>query len=312
MAVPPTDRGRRARFNAAATLNGFRTGALLARLIPGVVADGLATPLGFGASFANVERRAMIERHLRRVNPQWSPLRLRRAVQEAFDSYARYWIESLRLPNLSARTVDRGIELTGFAQVEQALEAGTGAILALPHLGGWEWAGRWLGDQEYRVTVIVEQVDPPEVFDWFVKLRNDLGMNVVPLGAGAGRAVLKALAANEIVCLLSDRDIQGGGIEVDFFGERTTMPAGPATLGIRAGAPVFPVAVYFTRRVNGHHALVRPPIPMERRGKLREDVTRVTQALADELEYLVRRAPEQWHLFQPNWPSDPGYGEGSG
>ena len=33
----------------------------------------------------------------------------------------------------------------------------------------------------------------------------------------------------------------------------------------------------------------------------------MTQYLARELEYLIRRAPEQWHLFQPNWPSDPGY-----
>ena len=66
--------------------------------------------------------------------------------------------------------------------------------------------------------------------------------------------------------------------------------------------------MYFTRQVNGHHAIVRPPIPMDRQGSLREDVARVTQALAGDLEYLIRRAPEQWHLFQPNWPSDPGYG----
>ena len=48
---------------------------------------------------------------------------------------------------------------------------------------------------------------------------------------------------------------------------------------------------------------------MERQGGLREDVARITQDLAHELEALIRRAPEQWHLFQPNWPSDPGYGE---
>ena len=28
---------------------------------------------------------------------------------------------------------------------------------------------------------------------------------------------------------------------------------------------------------------------------------------AAELELLIRRAPSQWHMFQPNWPSDPGY-----
>lgn len=94
---------------------------------------------------------------------------------------------------------------------------------------------------------------------------------------------------------------------MDFFGERTTLPAGPATLGFRAGAPVLPTAVYFTERTDGHFALVRPPLPAVRHGKLRDDVARVTQYLADELEFLIRRHPEQWHLFQPNWPSDPGY-----
>ena len=47
----------------------------------------------------------------------------------------------------------------------------------------------------------------------------------------------------------------------------------------------------------------------EKVGGLREQVAAGTQALAIELEGLIRRAPEQWHLFQPNWPSDPGYAE---
>jgi len=37
-------------------------------------------------------------------------------------------------------------------------------------------------------------------------------------------------------------------------------------------------------------------------------VARVTQLVADDLERLIRRAPQQWHLFQPNWPSDTGPG----
>ncbi len=308
MVDPAARRSPFQRWSDAVTVGGYRTGAALARYLPSFVADGLAPPIGFTASFANAERRAMVERHLRRVNPNWPNVKIRQAVQGAFDSYTRYWIESLRLPSLSPRIVDAGMRLTGFSHVTDALERGTGAILALPHLGGWEWAGRWLGDVGHRTTVVVERIDPPELFEWFVDLRRELGMTVVPLGPSAATAVLKALRDNEIVCLLSDRDIQGGGIEVDFFGERTTLPAGPATLGIRAGAPVIPVGVYFTRQVNGHHAIVRPPIPMERQGSLREDVARVTQALAHDLEYLIRRAPEQWHLFQPNWPSDPGYG----
>lgn len=309
MPPPPgtTARNPVERLSAAVAVGGFRAGVLAARLLPGFVADGLATPIGLGASFASAERRAMIERHLRRVDPSLTGGRLRQAVQDAFDSYARYWIESLRLPSLSAATVAAGFTEEGFDHIRAAIDAGTGAMLALPHLGGWEWAGRWLVDEGFRTTVIVERIEPPELFDWFVQWRSQLGMKVVPLGPHAGKEAMRALRGNEVLCLLCDRDIQRGGVPVEFFGERTTLPAGPATLALRTGAPIIPVAVYFTSRVNGHHAVIRPPVAAERDGSLRDDVARVTQALARELEFLIRRAPHQWHLFQPNWPGDPGY-----
>ena len=115
--------------------------------------------------------------------------------------------------------------------------------------------------------------------------------------------MLRALRDNRIVCLLSDRDIEGDGVEVEFFGERTTLPGGPATLALRTGATLLPAAVYF-RPGRDHLGVVRPPIEVERAGRLREDIARITQVLAHELEALIRAAPEQWHLLQPNWPSD--------
>ena len=77
-------------------------------------------------------------------------------------------------------------------------------------------------------------------------------MRIVSLGPSAGREVMAALKRNDVVCLLCDRDIQRTGVEVEFFGETTTMPAGPATLALRTGAPILPTAVYFTDRIDGH------------------------------------------------------------
>ena len=277
--------------------------------MPARVAAGLTAPFGVGANVASRERREMISRHLQRVDPTLGGPQLRRAVREAFDSYAHYWLESFRLPNLSAATVERGFDVDGYDNIVTALDGGNGVILVLPHLGGWEWAGRWIAEQGHQITVVVEKIEPPELFDWFVDLRSALGMHVVPLGVGAGATVMRALNDNHVVCLLADRDLQGGGPEVEFFGEGTTMPAGPATLALRTGAPILPTAVYFTGRVDGHFAWVRPPLAVERVDKrLRDDVQRITQDLAHELEILIRRAPSQWHMFQPNWPSDPGYG----
>ena len=220
----------------------------------------------------------------------------------AFESYARYWLELFQLPAEPERFIG-SITVDGLDHVEAAAEAGRGIITALPHLGGWEAGAAWMTAHGYRLTVVVEPVEPPELFEWFVDVRQALGLDVVALGPDVASAVLRTLRAGDMVCLVCDRDLSGKGVEVEFFGERTTLPAGPATLALRTGAALLPSAVYFTSQ-GGHHAVVRPPIDVERRGRLRDDVTEVTQRLALVLEELIRAAPEQWHLMQPNWPSD--------
>ena len=192
----------------------------------------------------------------------------------------------------------------GVAHIEEARAAGHGVIFVIPHLGGWEWGGAWLAAMGYPVTVVVEALEPPELFEWFADFRRSLGMEVVGVGPAAGTAVMRALRSNHTVCLLSDRNVGGAGAVVEFFGERTELPAGPATLAIRTGAALLPAAVYFDERSGGHLGVIRPPLSTQRTGRLREDVTAITQRIAYALEELIRRAPEQWHLFQPNWPSD--------
>ena len=212
-------------------------------------------------------------------------------------------MESFKLPGLDVHEVARRFRVEGYEHVDAAIKAGAGPILALPHLGGWEWAGFWLAlVPRVKVSAVAEQLNPPELAKWFTDLRSRLGMHIITLGPGAGAEVNRAIRDNHVTCLLCDRHVGGAGVEVTFFGERTVLPAGPATLALRTGAPLLPTAVYFDGI--GHSAIVRPPVPVVREGTLRQDVTRVTQLLADELELLIRRAPEQWHLMQPNWPSD--------
>ena len=290
-------------------VGGYKLGSLLSKGIPGFLSGTVGSLIGVPAAIGMRDKRKMVERHMRRVRPQASSVEIRRLTQQVFDSYARYYLESFRLPTLTSQQVSSSMTVEGYDEnMVPALERGNGVILALPHLGGWEWAGRWAADLGNKMTVVVEPIEPPELFEWFADLRRKFGMTVIPLGPEAGPAVLKSLRNNEVLCLLSDRDITGGGIDVEFFGERTTLPAGPATLALRTGAALLPTAAYFTDRGVGHHGVIGAPMNCERQGKLRADVQRITQDLAYELEKLIRRAPEQWHLLQPNWPSDPGYG----
>jgi KDO2-lipid IV(A) lauroyltransferase len=276
---------------------------LVARTFPSSVLASASRLLARRVARSSPERRVIVEANLRRVYGQLDPLTERRAVDETFESYARYWLESFRLPSLTAAEVDAGFSYRGYEHIEHGRADGSGVIVALPHLGGWEWAAFWLAlIPRVPVTAVVEALEPPELFDWFVEYRRSLGMNVVPVGPDAGREVVKAIRAGDVVCLLCDRDIAGTGMEVVFFGERTTLPAGPATLAFRTGAPLIPCAVFFSDA--GRECVLEPPLVVERQGKLRADIARVTQDLATSLEGLIRRAPEQWHLMEPNWPSD--------
>lgn len=291
-----------ASVRARAAYLAYRAGAEIARVVPAPVAQPAAQVLGRSLALAMPSRRRQVERNLRRAGAgRAGGLALQRAVTDTFGSYGRYWLELFRLPSEVGGELDLDIE--GFEHLTDGLEDGQGVVLALPHVGGWEFAGAWLASLGIPPTVVVEPVDPPELFEWFASVRRALGMTVVELGPDAGKAVLGALRRNQVVCLLCDRDIAGDGIEIDFFGERTTLPAGPATLALRTGAPLLPAAVYFRPR-GEHHAVVQPPVPAQREGRLRDDVTRVTQELARRFEELIRTAPEQWHLMQPNWPSD--------
>lgn len=247
----------------------------------------------------------MLERHLRRVfGEAATDDEISRHVGQAFGSYAAYWLESFRLASMTRDDLEARMSWEGVRFIDDAIARGKGVIMALPHLGGWDFGGAWLAAVGYAPTVVVEAVEPPALFEWFVSMRRAAGMTVVAHGADASAGVLAALRRNELVGLVSDRDLARTGTEVEFFGERTTLPSGPAILAIRSGAPLLPCAIYFEGRGGRHHGIVRPAIDVSRKGSLREDVARITQDLAAELEGLIRRAPHQWHLMQPNWPSD--------
>ena len=280
----------------------YRAGSVVARGLPGRAGVAVASAAGVAAGRLTAGRRAMIARHLGRITgtpPAGAD------VDRAFASYGRYWLESFRLPSVDPGALEAAMCYEGIGNIEQARRLGHGVLMAMPHLGAWDWGGAWLSATGFPLTVVAEELEPPELFDWFAGWRRRMGMTVVPLDRAAGAGVMGALRHGEVVGLLCDRDLTGDGVEVEFMGERTRLPAGPATLAVRTGAPLLPCCVLFEG--DHHRGIVQPPVDTRRRGRhLRDDVERITQDMADALAALIRRAPEQWHVFQPNWPSDLG------
>ena len=282
----------------------FRFASTVARLVPLAVAMPVARGVGRLAGRFDGDRRRLVARNLQRVvGPELNGRQLQRSVSRVFASYADYYLQSFRLPSMTTEQIVAGFSEEGYERIAEARTEGNGVILAMPHLGSWEWAAHWLTlHHGVPVGCVVETLEPPELFDWYRGFRESLGMKVVGLGPSAGVETIAMLRENRALCLPSDRHVGGVGVEVEFFGEVTMLPAGPATLALRTGAVLLPVAIYDHR--GGCHGVVRPPVVAKREGRLRDDVARVTRALAGELEILIAAGPEQWHLLQPNWPSD--------
>jgi KDO2-lipid IV(A) lauroyltransferase len=222
-------------------------------------------------------------------------------VARGFASYGQYWAEGAKLAGIAPRKVFARFKIgEGLEYLYEARDRGKGTVIALPHIGSWEWGGSFLNSLGLGMTAVAEELEPPELFEWFKAKRESIGIRIEPLDEHAGTVLLATLKQGGVVGLLCDRDIQNNGIEVDFFGETVTMPAGPATMALRTGATLVAAACY-SGPGRDHFAVITPPIDATRTGRLRDDVTRVTQSVARELEGLIQRAPEQWHVLQPRF-----------
>jgi KDO2-lipid IV(A) lauroyltransferase len=226
---------------------------------------------------------------------------LERYVDRGFETYGRYWAEGAKLPAISKANVNKQFCFAeGLEHLQAAAATGRGVVIAIPHIGSWEWGGAFMANIGLPMHAVAEALDPPELFEWFAKKRRAIGIEVAPLNEKAGTVLLSTIKAGKIVGLLCDRDIQNNGIPARLLGEDVTIPAGPATLALRTGAVLLAGACY-AGPGDGHHGVFTPPIAAVPLGKLREHVSRLTQLVADELSGLIRRAPEQWHVLQPRF-----------
>jgi KDO2-lipid IV(A) lauroyltransferase len=129
-------------------------------------------------------------------------------------------------------------------------------------------------------------------------------MEVLPHSGGTAFGTLaRRLRDGGLVCLVADRDLSASGVEVEFFGERARMPAGPALLAQQTGALLLPVTLWYDDSpvMQGR---VHPPIEVPETGTRDEKTSVMTQALADAYATGIAEHPEDWHMLQRLWTAD--------
>ncbi|GGR79951.1 lipid A biosynthesis lauroyl acyltransferase [Streptomyces humidus] len=246
-----------------------------------------------------------LESNYARVVPDASPERLAELSRAGMRSYLRYWMESFRLPAWSVARVRSGFDPKGLHHLTDGIASGRGVVLALPHMANWDLAGAWVTTElKTPFTTVAERLKPETLYDRFVAYREGLGMEVLPHTGGTAFGTLaRRLREGGLVCLVAERDLSASGVEVDFFGDRMRMPAGPSLLAQQTGALLLPVTLWYDDSpvMQGR---VHPPIETPGSGTRAEKTSVMTQALADAFATGIADHPEDWHMLQRLWLAD--------
>src|SRR5690606_27260248 len=118
-----------------------------------------------------------------------------------------------------------------------ALDAGRGVVILAPHIGNWEWLGRWLGRHFQAANMYLPPKKNPELGAALVAARSRDGPVLVPAAAGGVRALLRRLKAGGVVAILPDQEPKQAGAEfAPFFGQPALTMTLASNLLARTGA----------------------------------------------------------------------------
>lgn len=290
------------------------------RGLPAGMAYGLAAPAARLLVRCNRGGVPRLRANLERAGVPASGLD--QMVRAGMTSYARYWIECVRLQDWTPEMIAGSVRVVGDGPVRAELDAGRGVVCGLSHQGNWDLAGAWATTGLRPVTTVAERLEPADVYRAFLEFRQSLGMTVLTLGDdGVFVELVRAVRAGALVPLLMDRDLTGSGVHVDLFGRQASFAGGPAALAEATGTQLFPVSISYeqasvnltTGPESGYRTVItfHPPVPASEAEQRADRIRERTQACADALAAGITAAPQDWHMLQRVFVEDldPGHGK---
>lgn len=278
----------------------YRLTGMVAPTIPPKVGYGLCR-IGGGLLYQlNKSARHNIGRNLRYIlGPQTSEAEIRRRTRATFNHILYNYFDLFRLPHLDGPTVSRLVTIDGWENIEAGLVNGRGLIMTSTHLGNIEIVLYEMLRRGLPITIPVERVEPPELFDYISALRMSKGLKLVPID-GTLLELARTLRRGGVAGLAGDRDITGTGQVVPFFGQPAHLPDGHVRLALKTGVPL---VIGFSRRNpdHSHTAYFLPPFYVPATGTKEERITAGLNVIVSEMEKGIRQVPEQWTLTVSIW-----------
>lgn len=226
-----------------------------------------------------------------------------RLARDVFRNQVRFILESLRVGRLRPGEAAALVDTAAWPRLDSARGADGRLIMIAAHYGNPEIGMAAIAHHGLPVSLLVDDTAYEGLVEAMHAPRRTWGVEII--GWRKLREVYRALRDGKVLALLVDWGYRPDGIPVRLFGQWTTLPAGPATLAARTGAPI--VVVWVTRQPDGRF-VAGVGTPVQVASVEPAELARATQAIADDLERSIRPAPGQWTTFKPMWPPDPAEG----
>ena len=285
----------------------FRLLRAIDRLIPRRAAYLLGRVVSGVFCFLPSRTKANLRRNLKQVlsfqgrdaSNRRTRKEINRLIRVNFRHFAYYLIDFFRFANLPPGQIPTMVEVTGREHIDRALTRGRGLIGVTAHVGNWELGGIVFSRLGYPINAIALSHQNTKLNRLFVHQRGLGGVKVIPVGHAAASS-LRALRANEVVVLLSDRDVTEKGTQAEFFGRPAAIPRGPAVLAVHSGAAI--LFGYFVRHsFHRYQIIFRPLLEWDRSLPEKEQEEEIIRMLVKEMERCILRHLDQWYMFYQIW-----------
>lgn len=276
----------------------YRAAERLINLVPRGLAMPAAAAVGNVAYDLAGPKRGLLHANLARpmgLDPD--DRRVRAAARRAFRNYAKYLVDMMRIGELSEAQARDLVEIEDLGVLRDAQAAEKGVLVCTVHVGGMDLVGPALKAHGESLHVVADDTTYGRLYDHLAAAR--ARQHIFLIGWRNLRGLFRALRDGGNLVLFCDGGYRRGDVPVEFCGEPTTFPAGPATLSAKSGAPMLPVTC--SRLPDDR--FVAAGLPLIRCASTEPaELYRATQALADALGGVIARDPGQWYLFRPVWP----------
>ena len=220
-------------------------------------------------------------------------------------NYVKYWIETVWLSQegYMSQIYDH-VEIVNEEEVIKLNKNFNSFIIALPHVGNWEFAIPMGEKLNLNLLAVAEPLQDTKILNWFTDLREGLGCEIILGGKGQNtfNKLLERISEGYHVCLLADRHVGRSGVGVEFFNNMAAFPKGPVALSLETQVPIIPATFLYIDRK--YKLVFGKPFIVPHFENDAQSIQHGLKVLSKEMEKLILLDPNQWHSIQPVWTSE--------